>query len=377
MDREVEIAGAGLAGMVAAISLAKAGCRVRVYEEKPDVGHRFHGDFQGLENWSSRERVTSLLEALGIGYPHGDFICQPYEEVAVFDADLNRTVIRSEVPLFYLVQRGNGSGSLDRALLKAALEAGVEVAFNKRVDKLEGGGIVGIGPRAADAIAKGMTFDTSMEDMAAAILDDRLAPKGYAYLLIHKGRATLATCMFREFKRERECFERTVDAFKKVFPSLDIKDAREFGGYGSFFFGKPVFENNRYYIGEAAGLQDCLWGFGMRYAIISGRLAAKSIIEGLDYAALLKQGLLPMQRTSLVNRFLFERLGNRGYAGFIKRLSDTDIVKALGKQYNPSLWKGLIYPYASWRYKSRLIDKGCHGEDCACVWCRCGKEDIC
>ena len=217
----------------------------------------------------------------------------------------------------------------------------------------------------------------SMEDIAAAILDNRLAPKGYAYLLIHKGKATLATCMFGEFKRERECFESTVDTFRKVFPSLDIMDSKEFGGYGNFFFGKPVFENERYYVGEAAGLQDCLWGFGLRYAITSGCLAARSIIEGLDYSALLKKELLPMQRTSLVNRFLFERLGNSGYALFIKRLTDTDIVKALRKQYNPSLWKSLIYPYASWRYKSRLVDKGCHGADCVCVWCRCRKKEIC
>ena len=38
MNREIEIVGAGPAGLVAAINLAKAGCNVTVYEEKPDVG---------------------------------------------------------------------------------------------------------------------------------------------------------------------------------------------------------------------------------------------------------------------------------------------------------------------------------------------------
>ena len=55
MTKEIEIIGAGPAGLVAAINLAKADYKVAVYEEKPDVGHRFHGDFQGLENWSSEE----------------------------------------------------------------------------------------------------------------------------------------------------------------------------------------------------------------------------------------------------------------------------------------------------------------------------------
>src|SRR3989304_1869758 len=135
-----------------------------------------------------------------------------------------------------------------------------------------------------------------MEDTAAAILDDKLAPKGYAYLLIHRGKATMATCMFKDFKKEKECFEQTIEAFKNVFPSLDITDAKEFGGYGNFFFGKPVFENSKYYVGEAAGLQDCLWGFGMRYAMISGYLAARGIIENKDYEALIRDNLIPMQK---------------------------------------------------------------------------------
>ena len=48
MTKKIEIVGAGPAGLVAAINLARADFKVTIYEEKPDVGHRFHGDFQGL-----------------------------------------------------------------------------------------------------------------------------------------------------------------------------------------------------------------------------------------------------------------------------------------------------------------------------------------
>ena len=374
MTKEIEIIGAGPAGLVAAINLAKADYKVAVYEEKPDVGHRFHGDFQGLENWSSEEDAAVLLERLGIRI---NYTCQPYSELTVFDANLNKRIIRSQRPLFYLVQRGHAPGCLDYGLMEQAIEAGVEIVFNRRVDKLEKGGIIGIGPRAADAIAKGIVFNTNMEDIAAAILDDRLAPKGYAYLLIHRGKATMATCMFKDFKREKECFERTVETFKKVFPKLNMTDAKEFGGYGNFFFDKPVFENGKYYIGEAAGLQDCLWGFGMRYAMTSGYLAAKALIENKDYEALVRDNLIPMQKASLVNRFIFEMLGNNGYRYCINYLAGGNAMEKIKKQYNPSFLKTLLYPVASWRYKSRLVDKGCHGEGCACVWCRCRKEEVC
>jgi len=378
MSNRIEIVGAGPSGLVAAISLARAGCNITVYEEKSEVGHRFHGDFQGLENWSSEEDVTTILERLGIyNKLYLNYICQPYNKLIVFDSNLKETVFHSERPFFYLVQRGSRTGCLDYGLMKMAEDAGVNIVFNQRIDKEEKPAIIGIGPRAADAIAKGIIFNTTMEDTAAAILDDTLAPKGYSYLLIHKNKATMATCMFRDFKKEREYFEKTVATFKKVFPKLNITDATEFGGYGNFFFDKPAFENNRYYVGEAAGLQDCLFGFGMRYAITSGYLAAKSIIEDKDYAALLSMGLLPLQKASLVNRFLFERLGNKSYRYFIEWIAKGNTIEKIRKQYNPSIFKNILYPIAGWTYKSRLIDKGCHGKDCACVWCRCRKEEVC
>src|SRR3972149_2183020 len=109
MAKDIEIVGAGPAGLTAAINLARAGYKITVYEEKPDVGHRFHGDFQGLENWSSEEDAAVLLERLGIQI---NYTCQPYSELTVFDANLNKRIIQSQRPLFYLVQRGGWAGGL-------------------------------------------------------------------------------------------------------------------------------------------------------------------------------------------------------------------------------------------------------------------------
>src|SRR3989338_9981076 len=146
MNKKIEIVGAGPAGLVAAINLARAGYKVTVYEEKPDVEHRFHGDFQGLENWSSKEDVTVLLERCGVyNKVYTDYICKPYNELIIFDANLNKPVLQSEKPFFHLVQRGNWLGCLDYGLMEQAMEVGVEIIFNKRVDKLERGGMMGGG----------------------------------------------------------------------------------------------------------------------------------------------------------------------------------------------------------------------------------------
>ena len=42
----IKIAGAGPAGLTAAINLAKAGYQVEVFEKNHDTGVRFHGDLQ-------------------------------------------------------------------------------------------------------------------------------------------------------------------------------------------------------------------------------------------------------------------------------------------------------------------------------------------
>ncbi len=60
-DPIVHIVGAGPASLVAAINLARARHEVIVHEQKSDVGLRFQGDFQGLENWSTEEDVLGIF----------------------------------------------------------------------------------------------------------------------------------------------------------------------------------------------------------------------------------------------------------------------------------------------------------------------------
>ena len=64
--RRIRIAGAGPSGLVAAITLARAGYDVDVFERRSACGARFGGDLQGLENWSSETDVLDEFRALGV-----------------------------------------------------------------------------------------------------------------------------------------------------------------------------------------------------------------------------------------------------------------------------------------------------------------------
>ena len=63
---DITIVGAGPSGLVCATVLARAGRKVIVREWHRDVGHRFHGDFQGLENWTDPQDVLEELVSAGI-----------------------------------------------------------------------------------------------------------------------------------------------------------------------------------------------------------------------------------------------------------------------------------------------------------------------
>lgn len=364
MDNKIEIVGAGPAGMVASINLARAGYQVTVFEKNPEVGYRFNGDFQGLENWTEDDDINIYLKNIGI---RPNFLSQPYYGGDLYGPDHKRVEIISEKSIFHLVKRGTEAGSLDQGLKEQALEVGVSILFNRKVKNISGRVIVGAGPKSAAAFVAGITFDTDHEDMAAVIFDNNLAPDGYAYFLINNGRATIASCMFRDFNNQKKYLNTTQDVFLKFY-RIKSKNEKRFGGYGNFFINDFFQRKGKIYIGEAAGFQDYLWGFGMKYAMTSGYLAAQSIINNEHYDSLCKKKLMPHLKSSLINRYIFRMAGNTGYKVLVNNIRRSDDVRSfLMKYYRPSFFKGLVFPLANMKYKSRLRKQFCDDESCLCV----------
>lgn len=370
----VTIVGAGPAGLTAGIVLRKFGLQVNLYEQNSDVGLRFNGDFQGLENWSDEEDTLDFLKRIGINI---NFLCQPYSgsDGYFYGPKLKQIKVQTSRPLFYLIERGSNSNSLDQGLKLQAEEAGVNLLWGEKLESVKDGNvIVGSGPKAADAIAKGLLFNTSHKDVFVGYLDNKIAPKAYSYLLVNKGKATFATCMFEDFKNERLYYERALELMRKTV-DIDIRDEKEFGGFVNFFNEPIISKDERIlYVGENAGFQDALWGFGIKYAMYSGYLAAKSIINDNSYQELCQKYLYPKLQTSLANRWLFAQLHNPGYTYLLNKIAKMeDVIPPLRKHYNTSFSKRIAFKVAKRWYHSRLIDKQCMHEHCDCVWCRHGK----
>ncbi|MBM3308849.1 MAG: NAD(P)/FAD-dependent oxidoreductase [Candidatus Altiarchaeales archaeon] len=351
MDKKhaVNILGAGVSGLTAALNLAERGFNVVVHEKASGVGSRFSGDFQGLEDWTSDS--MEFLRKVGV---KKNFYCKEGNTVRVYPPSMKCVRISNEKPFFHLVKRGSLEGSLDYGLRDQAMDCGVEIKYNSKAREEECDIIAaGPDPRRLGAIAVGITFETTMEDSFNILFCDKIAPKGYAYLLVADNKATLAAVLFRNLDNGNVYLEKALHAFEGEF-KFEMKNPKRFGGYGSFSLN-PVVKDGRLYIGEAAGFQDVLFGFGMKYAMLSGYLAAKSIAEKRDYRSLVECEIMPMQHTSIVNRFLFERLGDRGYELIAKKISRLDAKKELRKHYLPSASKKLVYPLAIQTLRKTLL----------------------
>lgn len=308
-QQDINIVGAGPSGFAAAIVLAKAGKNVIIHEKHDVVGKRFQGDLQGLENWSTKEDVLEIFQSFGI---NTNFHKTPFKQVTFTDGKRSPSSSSSE-PLFYLVKRGTSQDTLDTALCKQAEECGVNIKYYSRYP-LEKADIIATGPMRTSTVAmdKGLVFSTDHPDIAVGIFGDELAHLGYSYLLVTQGYGCICTVVFKDFQTLNPCFEKTLEFIKKRY-GIHVDQKIPVGGLGSFTYNHPAQLGSARLVGEAAGLQDLLWGFGIRTAITSGFLAAQSILHQTDYPSMLKKQLDSGQKAGLVNRYIWEKMKYNSY----------------------------------------------------------------
>ena len=343
-DKLIKIVGAGPSGLTAAINLVRAGYKVDVYEKRSDTGKRFHGDLQGLENWSDDEDVLEQLGRMNVDI---NFDADPFLKLIITNGQGQR-VSHYDRPLCYLVKRGDVEGSLDQGLKRQALQAGVDIHFRQTIP-LEEADIVATGPisRELFAVDKGIVFKTDYEDTNVFLLNDKAAYKGYSYLLITKGYGCMCTVLFDRFPDLDQNFEVARQILEEMF-DFDIREPQPVAGVGCFSTKNIYQKGQALYVGEAAGLQDLMWGFGIKTAVESGYMAAESIIHDRDFAAMARARFQPKLKATLVDRFVWEILRYKDYRAVVGDGLSAQTRRSfdLGFLYNFSLLHRLVYPLA-------------------------------
>ena len=339
------ILGAGLSGLSAATILARAGCEVHVHEIRSDSGARFDGDFQGIENWTSG--VDFFDEMREWGFDPEEFKSDAFDVIDLVHPDDEITQPRTSGVAFRVVERGTAEHCIDQGFKRMALDAGAEIHYDTRKEP-EDCHIVAAGPKETSAVAYGEIFHTDHPNHVTFQLNDKLAPGAYSYLIIIDGIGLISTCLWRQQKKTSRYLNETIAWYEQHY-DLNRRPIKRVGGKGDFGLPTRYIHEGRYYVGEAGGLQDCMWGFGMRYAITSGVLAAKSILGECDYEVEVRGRLLPLVRTGAINRFLMNRVGDRGFkmvANHWMRDQEKkgDGIAFMRWLYNPGLGRRVLWP---------------------------------
>ncbi|MDE3127023.1 MAG: NAD(P)-binding protein [Gemmatimonadota bacterium] len=348
-NRPVRIAGAGPAGLAAAIVLARAGRAVEVLERRSRCGARFSGDLQGLENWSGGGDALAEFRALGITT---DFHAAPCRHGVQTDG-VRDDAFAFDTPAFYIVKRGDVPGSLDRALAAQALALGVDIRFDTPCP--EGtADIEATGPRgrAPFAIDTGIVFETDAPDTAIALLNDDAAPGGYAYLLVTGGYGCCCTMLFDDFPSIHRRFALARELLVER-RGIAVRNPRAVGGLGHVRARGSWWSGVSRCVGEAAGLQDFLWGFGIRLAVRSGALAAESVLTGADYAAAAEAAFSPRLRIGVANRWLWEHARAGRYALVRGALHAAGPMRLLGWMHREHWWHRLVAPLGARGLRTR------------------------
>lgn len=341
IERPVRVVGAGVSGLMAAIRLAQVGARVEVYEREADSGANHPPRFDGIENWTTHADLMELQWNWKVELP-----LRRSHAFEVFDSHGRAYPADFDRPLFYVVRRGVAPGSLEQALKQQALHVGVRLRYGASLAPDEAD-IWAVGARVPGRfLSASLTFRTSHPDVVRVVVDRRLTPKGYAYLIVGEGEATLSVVLTRQFKQARQRLDDVVRTFQHLRP-FEMLDVRASGGTGGLIdaFRRPTIKPLT--VGEAAGFQDYLWGFGIRYALETGDLAARALADSTDYARLVAQDIRPLVESSLVLRMLYDRVGDRGDRALIRHMASVEDPGAILRYaYRARAVRATLWPLA-------------------------------
>ena len=341
----VHILGAGLSGLSAAIILSKNGYDVHVHEIRGDSGARFDGDFQGLENWTGSRDFFDEMRDWGLD-PES-FKSDSFGVVDLIHPDDEITQPVTDGIAFRVVERGTDEHCIDQGFKKMAIEAGATIHYRSRRDPEECQ-IIAAGPKDSSAVAFGEIFHTDHPNHVSFQLNDKLAPGAYSYLIVIDGIGLICTCLWRKQKKSGRYLNETIAWYESHY-ELNRRPIKRVGGKGDFSLPDKYYHDGRYYVGEAGGLQDFMWGFGMRYAITSGVLAAKSILGEGDYESEVRKNLVPLIKISATNRFLMNRIGDNGFKMVARYWMRDQRKKGDGLEfmrwvYTPGIFRRMLWP---------------------------------
>lgn len=349
MGETIKIAGAGISGLTAAINLAKNGYSVIVYEK--DKSFTARDNICATRNYDLKKDALEEFRECGV-----DLKPQSKARRVIKFSPNHSIEEHSKKTIFYIFERGSSENSIENQLYKQATDLGVKVFMGRPIDKRHVD-IVATGCRRKDIFAYGHIYKEldASPDTAYIIYNNLYAPNGYIYILTADGKTVIVAVSFDKGKFRYIPVNFSIFLRKNNFVSNLVKrkePAGKISGFGNYDIIKTAKDKGRYYVGERGFFMDASKGFGIRYAIITGQLVAKSIINNLDYNRLWKYVLKDELERNFKRRMLLSKFTNKDYdLMLIKMGSRVDIEGYLKETRKLKKHIDLFFPLYLWKWK--------------------------
>ena len=301
---EIKIAGAGISGLSAAITLKnlRKGINVTIRDKSSSIKEKIPRGVNALRNYGDDTDIQKQYQNLGFKIRNFHPITRQ-----AFILGKNKTIeFESEnKPIFYSTMRGTES-SIDKMLIEQALELEITIDWNSTYEK-EKPDIIATGAKYSHCIGYGQHFVDVEETETIYVLQNRkYCPFGYMCILPYtNNEATLILGNFNPSNRIplKENYDRVlidIPQFKEYTNGATVK--YDLHGVGNFGIPSTSKNGSSILVGERAGFLEAYRGYGVHNAIISGYLAALSIVNGSDYDKLWKEMLLKSLEHGLMRR---------------------------------------------------------------------------
>src|SRR2546428_3245883 len=177
MGDRIMIAGSGLAGLTAALRIARAGREVEVLDLKHRIAPSSGPHTEAVRDYVGGEALKELRQ-------HG-FDLEPFGTIdtTVRKSERFENILHGRA--YYLFLRGMEPETVDQELYHRCVDAGVSFTFGTKFEQGDHADIVATGPPKGsfNVLGAGFTFSAEGSNLdqetAYALLDNNVAPGGY------------------------------------------------------------------------------------------------------------------------------------------------------------------------------------------------------
>lgn len=314
-----KIIGSGLAGLSAAVVLSRANIKTTIIDRAPSLGAYKGQDFQVIRNYGDDKGFIDSLKEFGINIKHK----HPVSSIVKFAPSGKSMEVNSDNgPLFYVVKRGKSSVSIDSQIYNSINRNYANFEFNRNASIMSGD-IIASGPIIRNLAGFGYTFEgiDLDSDKIYFFMDNKYAPDGYIYVSpFGDGTASVALVSYDLNCNLKILLDRFLDENKVMKRAISgVTSSEVFSGFACCNYPETAKINNKLFVGAAAGFVEAARGFGVKYAILSGIMAARSIIDDVDYDSLWKENFGKELYDNISRHFLLSGLDNTGLERLIMK----------------------------------------------------------